>query len=256
MGRVNVHGFTVVELMLFLAISSALLLTLMAGVNTNVTQQRYREGVSSYATFLQNQYAQVLNTRNEGTDDWVCEGSGDEIGKVKNVIGAGEGRGKSHCVLLGRAIEVKEDGKIAVASTVTGYDPNAAGGSTDPATDISNLSDIDTLKAFTPKLSAFNEHTLDLSWGATLKTIEGRPSEASILILRSPASGLIRMFFNPGVLPNDLGVFLDDLPAETRFTNCVHGDRGLLPFESITVDTKIAGPASIIRNQADSRCQE
>jgi type II secretory pathway pseudopilin PulG len=67
-------GFTIIELMLFLAVGAGLFAALMIGVNGNITQEHYRQSVLEYASLIQDQYSEVLNPRNDRDDNWKCQG--------------------------------------------------------------------------------------------------------------------------------------------------------------------------------------
>lgn len=240
MASVSSRGFTVIELMLFVAISGALFAALMIGVNSNITQQRYRDSVLSYGSFLQNQYSDVLNTRNERTDQWKCAG-----GNVVPQPNAGDPRGTSQCVILGRAISITNNGSGYKTSAVIGVEPAQQ----------STEGDLETLAAYNPILSdSFDATSGTIDWESSLATPQRQPSMASFLILRSPASGLIRVFASNSPLPANLSTAITAATATTPVTNCIEGQTGLLPVESITVDPKIAGPTGIVVKENDTSC--
>jgi type II secretory pathway pseudopilin PulG len=240
MATVSSRGFTVIELMLFVAISGALFAGLMLGVNTNIAQQRYRDSVLSYSSLLQNQYSEVLNTRNERTDEWKCTN-----GVVEPQPNAGDPRGASQCVILGRAIWITDNGSGYQSSPVIGVEPQ---GQVTPG-------DLETLAAYKPVLSdSFDTAKGTLDWDSNLVTPQHQPSMASFLILRSPASGLIRVFASNSPLPSDIAAAITTDATTTSITNCVRGQTGLLPVQSVTVDPKIAGPTGIVIKENDPVC--
>lgn len=240
------RGFTVIELMLFLAVTGVLFAALMVGVQMNITQQRYKEGVLNMTTVFQNQYSEVDNTRNDRDINWNCAG-----GNVVRDTTAGTARGTTDCVLLGRAIRVIENGTAVRTQSVVGVEPTGelAGG------------DLDALIQYGPKLVtagdstiAFGESTFSMDWGSSLKTPENQNSEASVLILRSPVSGLIRVFSSVNPLPTDLTEMITPEAATNRLKLCVDGATGSLPAQSINIDPRIAGSDGITVNQVDSAC--
>ncbi len=240
MATVEIRGFTVIELMLFLGITGALFAALMFGANNNIAQQRYRESVVTYSSLLQDQYSEVMNTRNERENDWTCVD-----GTVIEQPNSGEARGTSSCVILGRAIEIAGDGTSIRTSSVIGTEP----------AEQSAPSDIEALVAYRPKVSdTFDRVTNPLDWGSNLVTLAGQPSMASFLILRSPASGLIRVFTSESPLPADLTTLITPSAATALITNCVHGQSGLLPTQSVTVNPKVAGADGVILKEVDSAC--
>ena len=91
------HGFTIIEVILFLTISSSLTALLLVATGTAIQRQQYREAVQSYASFVRNQYSRIINVQNDRTQDTACPIPGVESA-------AGSKRGQSECVILGRYI--------------------------------------------------------------------------------------------------------------------------------------------------------
>ena len=58
-------GFTIIEVILFVAISGLLTSMLMVGVSMSINRQQYRDSVQSYAGFLRNEYSKVVNVEND-----------------------------------------------------------------------------------------------------------------------------------------------------------------------------------------------
>ena len=240
MATVNAHGFTIIELMLFLGVTGALFAALMIGVNSNISSQRYRESVKSYSSLLQNQYSEATNTRNGRGDDWTCTD-----GTVAEQPTGGDPRGTSPCVLLGRAIQINSDGTSVQSTAVVGVEPGGQ----------RSTSDLDTLVAYKPKLAtSFDATTTSIDWGSSLDDTNHKPSVASFLILRSPASGLLRVFASPSALPGDLVTMITPANATTPLVNCIEGQTGSNPIQSITVDPRIAGPDGVILKEVDPVC--
>lgn len=250
------RGFTVIEVMLFLAITGGLFALLMLGVNNGVTQQRYLDSVRSYKSVLQGQYSEVVNTRNE-KQPASCrnDGSIDLNGTSRETS-----RGTTKCVLLGRAIRVTDDGRKLLTSSITGYD-NPNGGRSSTLSDVSLLTDY-----YHAKLAQFDEETLDVDWGSQLMGIEaaGRrdASKAVILILKSPATGLVRVFAaedtNGALNANpDLTSFIRDPNSATKLLkSCVDGNSGLLPKQLVIVNPTIASPdAVVVSDDRDGECR-
>jgi type II secretory pathway pseudopilin PulG len=240
MTTVTTRGFTVIELMLFLGITGAMFAALMIGVNGNITQQRYRESVQGLSGLLQDQFSEVANPRNERGNNWACND-----GVVKEQPINGDPRGRSKCVLLGRAIQVANGGATIQTYMVVGVEPSG----------LDTPSDIETLVAYKPQRTAdLDMVATDLDWSSRLTTPQHQPSSASYLILRSPSSGLIRVFTSPNSLPNDLATIITPANATSIITNCVDGQRGLLPPQSVSVDPRIAGPDSVVIKGNDQAC--
>ncbi|MDB5184082.1 MAG: hypothetical protein JWO07_763 [Candidatus Saccharibacteria bacterium] len=271
------RGFTIIELMLFLGITGALFAALMFGVNASINQQRYRESVVSLSTLLQGEYSEVSNTRNDanlagvdndsfacGTDGSVATTSSDKA----------DPRGGSKCVLLGKAIQITKGNAIDVYRVVgcepvdsqaptggstgsTGACDNAAATSATGTQSLDDMNDLDTLKSYNPKLTTDFDHTTEqLEWNSTLNTTDTKhdPLTASFLILRSPSSGLIRVFTVNGTLPSNLQDILTSDGAKAKLQMCVLGDSIIAAKQSVTIDPSISGPEGVVVNQADGLC--
>lgn len=247
MTTVKVNGFTVIELMLFLGVTGVLFTVLMVGVNSNITQQRYRESVLNLSTLIQNQYAEVANAQNERSDSLKCtvssEGSGSEAVKritISEQASSNSPRGQSMpCVLLGRAVQVTDMGAAVKMSSVVGVEPASS-------ETIASVGDIEALKAYSPQLTTYNDRSLPIDWGARLMS-NHETSTTSILILRSPASGLLRVFTSADSLSGnaDLASLITRAAATNPVVNCFEGARGSIPVQAVRIDPSIAGPDGV-----------
>ncbi len=59
-------GFTVIEVMLFLAITGLMLLGVLGGTYASINRQRYNDAVKTYADFLKGVYAEVISPQSNG----------------------------------------------------------------------------------------------------------------------------------------------------------------------------------------------
>ena len=247
------RGFTVIELMLFLGVTGALFAALMFGVNASVNQQRYRESVVSLGALLQGQYSEVSNTRNDSNNDWSCTTSG----SVEQDGSAALFRGTSPCVLLGKAIEIKNGSQISIRRVV-GCKPSTDSGSSAScsstgAQGAEGMNDLDTLKLYNPKKTEFDRRDESPEWDSSLRdTTEKHDAlTASFLILRSPSSGLLRVFTTNTELPSDLKTIITGDASKTKLPMCVFGDSIIAAKQSITIDPAISGPDGVRINQSD-----
>lgn len=242
MGDQKQQGFTIIELILFLGITGALFAALMLGVNTNIYQQRYKDSVIAYKTLLEQQYSEVTYPRNERDDKWTCSS---ETG-VQQEPNGGEARGTSNCVLLGRYVQIKNNGTEAEVGSVVGIQP----------IDTTALTgDVATLIAYSPRKSPISRQDRTIDWESVLKTTENQPSTASFLILRSPLSGLVRTFALSEPLPSNLRDALSETTATAKIKNCVvaNGTVGL-PTQSVTVNASVGSANGIVLKGSDEEC--
>lgn len=184
MGTQKTQGFTIIETMLFLAISGVLIVTMIAGVGVSIQIQRYRDAVETFKTQLQDQYSELASVKSdERMTPWSCGPQGET---VEGGSGAKD-RGQSECVLLGRYMTI-------VASDVTIY--SVVGYPATIQTKTGN--DIDKLRAnYTLNISTVTKEESELEWGAEIAWPKAggqsrspqTPRSLALLFVRSPDSG-------------------------------------------------------------------
>lgn len=235
------RGFTIIEVMLFFAISGLLFAMLMVGANTGISQQRYLDSVRSYKAFLQNQYAEVLNTQNDRDNTLKCGVNGASTG-----TGTAPGA-DTDCVVLGRVIRIKDNGMTLSAANVTGY--------VDPAMASSDRSD--DLLAYKPHEVTNQTDTWEMDWGSQLRINETQDFDSNatapaILIVRSPASGLVRVFTATNNTTTDLSAMVDPGNAATyeqKLCHYIDGNSGNLPKQWVIVNPSVASADGVSTNE-------
>lgn len=186
MGNKMNHGFTIIEVMLFLAVTGALAVAILVGSGISINQQRYRDSVNTMKSFLQLQYSEATNVSNDRTGEEGC---------LDGVIGgtppiAPQPRGTSNCIILGRYITIDASGTMLTASDVVGSRKS----SSDAANDLDEIRNNYTLG-----LSTLDQDEKNVDWGAQIvapKTTT--PQALTVLIIRSPLSGSIMTFVAEG----------------------------------------------------------
>lgn len=188
MGSKTQNGFTIIETMLFLAVTGMLATAILVGSGIAIGQQRYRDSVNSLKSHIQQQYSEVTNVVNSRDRNWTCDTNGNVVAAN---IGNGESRGTSTCVVLGRFIVVDASGTKITASDVIGYKSPAA---TTATSDILELTTNYRLTA-----SPIDQEEVEVSWGAQIvRPNSVTPMPLSMLILRSPLSGTVMTFTAEG----------------------------------------------------------
>lgn len=169
-------GFTVIEVLLFLAITGLMFATMIVSVTTALNNQRYNDSVRSLQSKVQEQYAALLSIENDGTED-RCSGAV---------------RGRGDCFIVGRLMTFGGDSSVAIRQLAVRY-----------GSEIPLASDEITVLAGEGMqyidLGAVDDYSLE--WGSEVKKPEGnrtqaaRPNDSlSILLVRSPFSGSIYTF--------------------------------------------------------------
>jgi type II secretory pathway pseudopilin PulG len=212
MDRKNI-GFTIIELMLVLAISGALVVAILVGSSAAINQQRYRDSVSSLKSFIQNQYDKVSNTLNDRAGTEGCTATA----AIITAPGQAQARGTSDCVILGRLVTIAANGVDLTAVDVVGY---PIGITPSGVTDIVELQTYYKLG-----VSATSTDSDVVAWGA--KVIKPKtpstPQPLAMLIIRSPQSGSIMTFTAPGGVPSGgVGALVSGLNNTANRDLCVN----------------------------------
>jgi type II secretory pathway pseudopilin PulG len=214
MGTNTKHGFTIIETMLFLAITGFLVIAILVGSGVSIGQQRYRDSVNSLKAYIQQQYNEAGSIVNGRGSAWTCNAA---AAIAETPPASGQSRGTSECVILGRYITVDEAGTKLTASNVVGYKSGTT----------ATTSDITELKTnYTLSVSPINQETKEVSWGAqVVKQKTTTPMPFSMLIIRSPLSGSVLGFTAEGVQANPSALITIDNANQTRDL-CVNTDAG------------------------------
>lgn len=205
-------GFTIIETMMFLAITGVLVIALMAGTGASITFQRYRDSLVSLQSKFQDQYSYVANVENAPVDQaWKCES-----GAVVSVGDSSTFRGQGDCQLLGRYIKTIDNRTLSI-EPVVGYSASAV----QPGT-----TDVDVLKTYALRTLPYEQENYAVEWNNALMQAGGNnPSSFSMLIVSSPSSGIIRTFIDPttAVASNNISSLINDANLRKDLKLCVDG---------------------------------
>lgn len=192
-----------------------LAVAILAGSSIAIAQQRYRDAATTLQTFIQTQYSDASNVVNDRNNKWHCETDATITEKETD----GPIAGASDCVILGKLIQIKNNGKTVVSSNVIGYQF--------------------VFEAVTNDVEAFEQYKLawtpagqerkEVDWGASLvrPISEGGDNfdTFSLFILRSPFSGILRTFTPAGYTPTEANYSIDSTKISgfnTRQTLCLN----------------------------------
>lgn len=192
--RSDSSGFTILEVILFLAISGVLLVALIAGVNVNINQERYKDSVNNFVASLQKQYVLATNITNTRSDKWVCGNA------LQPDAGVDTARGTTECNIIGRLITGSADGSKVTVSNVIAYNINEEA-LANATSDIDALTNDMTLAAMSQTESTDQDdwQEIELGWGSTIKTVSGgvaKNGEFTMAILRSPLTGNVATYMS------------------------------------------------------------
>lgn len=208
-------GFTIIEAMLFLAVTGLLAVGVLVGSGVAIGQQRYRDSVNTLKSYIQQQYNETTNVINDRDTTWTCN----NLAAVDQVSPSpGQPRGTSDCVILGRYITIDDSGTRLTASNVVGYrQANASNASSDIAELTTN---------YKIGISPINQESDEISWGAqVVKPQSTTPMSLTILIIRSPLSGTLMTFSAEGVQTNIANLITPANMSQQRDL-CMNADIG------------------------------
>lgn len=208
-------GFTVIEVMLFLAITGLIMSFMLVGLSTGINRERYRDAVNSYINFWQGQYNAVTNVSNNRVPSDVCDDTNAAI--IEGASIPDGGAGTSDCTIVGRVIYNSADGKTEYFSTVySAVDVSAA-------LTLVGQSDTAVLKAAKLFMSP-DKDAYELAWGASVGKVGANSTvnDHSVLIVRMPTNGQIHTYYldSTNKLPSEI-LDLGSTNADAIF--CVAG---------------------------------
>ncbi len=234
-----VRGFTIIEVMLFLAITGLLTVGVLVSSSAAIAQQRYRDSVNTLKGFIQEQYSQTTNVLVSEVNNPACRKTGNTLALD---VGTPQARGTSECLRLGRYVLVEP-------TKVTAY--NVIG---QARTDEDGSDDISSLQNYILRTTNTAE-TKEVAWGARIvspRTTTGLTT--SVLILRSPLSGSVVSFVRDGnQKPSDMldGTYM------TQRDLCVDSQSGSVTSRrlAVRINAKATSQSSIeIPLEGDSVC--
>ena len=240
----RIAGFTIIETMLVLAITGALVAAMFVGIGTSISIQRYRDAVTTFKDTLQEQYSALANVSNDRSNTWSCNSA------AQTVEESGEARGQSDCVLLGRLVTV-DAGEIGIYTVLGSQRASSTSGN-----------DIAKLRSnYRLNVSSVVSESNALEWGTEIawpRTGSGArtpttPRAISFLFIRSPDSGQLYTFTSDVAPANPTPANLQSMlvegasiPGQHERTICIE-PTDLIPGErmAIVMSQFAVGPGAI-----------
>jgi type II secretory pathway pseudopilin PulG len=227
-------GFTIIEVILFIGISGALIVGILMGTGNSINTQRYHDSVYSFRTFLQQQYSDVLNIGNSNLSN--------------DCNSASMPRGQSDCVIMGKYITTSDSKKFNVKSVI-GTIPSSP----------SLPDEIAEIKNYNIKISSTaNTDLYEMEWGSSISDTSGASKVLSMLVLRSPVSGTTKTFIsevNPPFPDVDISSLLTTAALTTSANNCINsGDIFTGGRMSVVVNKNSSNANAIVTFGDDSGC--
>ncbi len=234
-GRDVASGFTIIEVMLVLAVTGFLFVGILGGMSGSLARQRYKDAVQDTADNFRRMYSYVVDTQVYSRDnDSVCYGLTSDAIEGSSLVSNNKntGRGRSDCVVYGLVATIANShiefteliGKEyeVVREEVAKND----GKDTDMLKDIEvlQLADANNVVASANSSGACTSIGLvnlleasDSRWGTRILDTNGNELAATILIFRSPKTGIIRTYVMDGTpRDNDKIIRYDDFSEESH----------------------------------------
>lgn len=237
------NGFTVIELMLFLAISGFLVIGIMAGATVAVNFQRYKDATNSFVNFVQGQYDRVANVQNNHEPNLQCTAaSGIAVTPTPPVtVGA-----STECYIVGRLLSISDNGTKIRSEPVYATQGDGTGD------DIAVLS---SAGLFLSSMSV-DVDTYSPEWSTAI--VPPKPTALTsmdgwnLLIARSPSTGSIRTFTTMHF--TSVQAMITDPLARADVTACVD-PKGLttVPSSGVTI-VKDAASISGVKMTKQGQC--
>lgn len=174
-------GFTLIEVMLFLAVTGLILVGILGGTYSNIATQRYNDSVRSFAEFLRQVYSEVISPESIGSSDPNHQiiGNSDDYAIYGKAI------------VFGLEEETATD-RIYTATIVGDVNP--------PKTSSGFISDLSSanIRLFCGVDNGSQPSTVasyTMLWDAHIQNTSFNQFQGTVLIARSPTSGTIHTAF-------------------------------------------------------------
>lgn len=216
-------GFTVIEVMLFLAITGLMLVGALGGTYASISRQRYNDSVRSFAEFLRRVYSEVLSpaSLNLGnSDNYAIYGKIIVFGLDANPGSPQEDQSTVYTATL------VGDADASAAANVGSFmgelaEVNAklyCGGESLPGA----TSTVSTLSSYKPE------------WGAEIDNDSNPKSifKGTVIIARSPSSGAVRSAYTQQTFNINTGCHPEDNTASGAFAKEVQDNYSAFDMNS------------------------
>ncbi len=260
-------GFTIIEVMLFLAISGFLLVGIFVGTGSSIANQRYKDAVQDAVDVIRNAYSFVADTQIELRTGGGTQGNKGVCGALTaeqittNVSDKRQsfnsGRGRTDCVVYGAVVSINGD-KIQTTTLIgEDYVDSVRRGTIEENSSESDIALLKKLNANNVAImcsdnasdvasgcslqTAGKATTQKLKWDVILRNPRGADGEITdlkktLLIFRSPRSGSIQTYVYDGLItygPNNATDYTEYIGSTS---NNVSGN-----IESLKIAIKDAG---------------
>lgn len=190
MGTQRAQGFTVIEVMLFLSITSLMIVMMLVGTGASLSAQRYRDSVESFRSLIQDQYTSLSSIQNGRADNWSCSGSAN----TRENAGTMYSRGQSPCVITGKYMRISNN-EISIYTVLARHNGSNSGSGvqamrTDYVYDVANNETREERLEWGARIAWAASGDVD----ARARVTDRVPRDLGILFIRSPITGGVYTF--------------------------------------------------------------
>ena len=193
MRKMSKAGFSIIEVSIVLSITFLIFVAMVATVQISISRQRYEDSLSSFKDFLQRQYEEVKNV--------IIDKQQGSVSGCGNPANRDNERGRTNCYVVGRLLN------FSVSNGNTNIKVEQILYSTNDTSEANKLEYNDFILKDSSVLASgiitrgvtVDNYTIE--WAAKLyrprpnrnQAIDGN---ASVIILRSPETGIIRTYIS------------------------------------------------------------
>lgn len=182
MSGTHSHGFTIIETLLFFAISGGLVIGVIGAAGYGINLQRYRDATTSLVSYVQGQYDQTINVQNDRSNTLDCDISTG----VRNAGAGGTPVGMTECAVVGRFVQ-STDGATFTSTPVFGDARRS--------TATNDLDSLIAARLFTNQtLAGVSSYQLPWDTRIVQPASDTVMTPINMLIVRAPASGAVMTF--------------------------------------------------------------
>ena len=201
------RGFTIIEVMLFLAVTGVLAAGILASVGSTLGLQRYRDAVDGFSSYIQGQYGQIINVRNDIDNHRECAADG-----TFSIAHSAPPGTSETCVIVGRLVttangQTFQSQPIYMSGVTNTFLKSGVGDDVVFTTDTAA-----NRRLFID--SSAQAQTYQLDWGVRTQPPATGDNAWAIAIVRSPISGVIHTY-----VTRRASVMLDQLVVEGNRRN-------------------------------------
>lgn len=180
-------GFTIIEVMIFLAISGLLFITVIGGTYAAIATQRYNDSVRSFAEFLRQTYSEVISPESLGATNGDFGGNSDQV------------------AIYGKVAVFGLNNQTTIYTATLVGNTNVPSGNNDFMIDLRDVGARLFCGLEDASGNVINDTTVDTYtplWQSQIHDASGNLLKGTLIIARSPTSGTVHTVYNPNFSPD------------------------------------------------------